>query len=259
MGIVDTDVWLEEDFDRPMAICKKLISQFPGHKPVEIYRQLQNFGMYKPSKICRDQFEAIRKNNLWHESDKIFKLYQSKWKGPDIPIYLFPINQRRNFLGRNDEKTKGGVSYPDRMFLFLSDKVDYRELEALFVHEYHHVCRLNKQKKPFKEYTLLDSLIIEGLAEYAVLVHCGRKYLANWCNLYTDQEYQEWWNKYLKNQLDLKKTEPKHDELLYGLGRFPKLLGYAAGFKLVSDFYKENHYSAKLSFGLPAEKYVINE
>ncbi|MDF1512080.1 DUF2268 domain-containing putative Zn-dependent protease, partial [Robertmurraya sp. DFI.2.37] len=34
-----------------------------------------------------------------------------------------------------------------KCFLFLTPLEDLMELEALFVHEYHHVCRMNKQKK----------------------------------------------------------------------------------------------------------------
>ena len=64
------------------------------------------------------------------------------------------------------------------------------------------------------------------------------------------------WEKYLENQLDEKKIEKGHDELLYGGGRVPELLGYAIGYKIVENYYKENRYSAKLSFKIPAKKYL---
>ena len=123
------------------------------------------FGMYKPMKVTRNIFEHMKSNNSWALTEKIFQFYSEKWDGPDIPIYLFPISQHANFFSRRTENLKGGVSFPDKMFLFVSDKLNTKELEALFVHEYHHVCRLNHQSKKFEEYTLLDSIIIEGLAE----------------------------------------------------------------------------------------------
>ncbi|MEH7274912.1 DUF2268 domain-containing protein, partial [Neobacillus vireti] len=233
MGIIQTDKWLEEEFDRPTKICEKLLPAFNGQSAPKIYNQLTEFGMYKPSPLTKEIFTMMKETNVWDEVRGIFHDYKKAWGGPDIPIYLFPIGQKRSFFSRQEEKVKGGVSYPDKMFLFLSNKLTSKELEALFVHEYHHICRLKMQTKRFEDYTLLDSIIIEGLAEYAVLVHCGRNYLADWCKMYTDAELEKLWNIYLQDNLELKKSERKHDDFLYGLGRVPNLLGYAAGFKIV--------------------------
>jgi uncharacterized protein YjaZ len=259
MGIIRTDKWLDEEFERPIKICEKLLPSFNGQRASNIYKQLTEFGMYRPSRSTKEIFHSLKANNVWEEVDFIFQEYKRKWGGPDIPIYPFPIGQERSFFSRQEEKVKGGVSYPDKMFLFLSNSLTAKELEALFVHEYHHICRLKKQTKRYEEYTLLDSIIIEGLAEYAVLVHCGRTYLADWCSMYTDTELKNLCGKYLNDHLAVKKSERKHDELLYGLGRAPKLLGYAAGFKIVENHYKNNHYSTKQSFILPAKKYILTE
>ncbi len=255
MGIIQTDQWLEKEFNYPTRICKKMLSVFHGQDEEEIYKQLLNFGMYKPSRVTKRIYESLKENKVWEKVEQLFYTYKRKWGGPDIPVYLFPISQQKGLFSRQ-EKVKGGVSFPDKMFLFLSDKVSVKELEALFVHEYHHVCRLNRQKKGFEEYTLLDSIIIEGLAEYAVLKHCGRQYLANWCTMYSESEMLQLWKKYLQNQLDKKKVEKGHDELLYGGGRVPDLLGYAIGYKIVENYYKENRYSTIITFKLPAKTYL---
>lgn len=259
MGIIRTDRWLEEMFDRPTKICEKLVPAFKGLSAPKIYNQLTDFGMYRASRMTKEIFNWMKENKIWEEVDGIFQEYKRIWGGPDIPIYLFPISQNRSFFSRREEKVKGGVSYPDKMFLFLSDRLNSKELEALFVHEYHHICRLNRQSKRFDEYTLLDSIIIEGLAEYSVLVHCGRNYLADWCTMYSGDELDDYWERYIEGNLDIKKSESRHDDLLYGTGRIPKLLGYAAGFKIVEDYYGHNHYSTKLSFALPAKKYLLTD
>jgi uncharacterized protein YjaZ len=259
MGIIRTDKWLEEEFDRPTKICEKLLPAFKGQTAPKIYNQLTDFGMYRASRRTKEIFNSMKENMVWEVAEGIFQAYRKKWGGPDIPIYLFPIGQDRSLFSRQDEKVKGGVSYPDKMFLFLSNSLTTKEIEALFIHEYHHICRLNMQSKRFEEYTLLDSIIIEGLAEYAVLVHCGRNYLADWCTMYSDSELEDLWDRYLQDHLDLKKSDRKHDDLLFGSGRIPKLLGYAAGFKIVENYYKANSYSTKISFSLPAEKYLSAE
>ena len=255
MGIIRTDEWLEEDFDNPLKICAKLLPYFNGQTQRGIYRELIHFGMYQPSRSSRNDHLKLLKQQAWDKVEKIFSKYKSSWNGPDIPIFLFPIGQSGSFF-RREEKGKAGVSFPDKMFLFLSSYDDPSDVEALIVHEYHHVCRMNMLEKSIEDYTLLDSLIIEGLAEYTVFKKCGRQYLAAWCSMYTEKELSKFWEIHLKNQLGKKKTERGHDELLYGGGRVPKLLGYAAGFYMIEKYYKNNHYSTKLSFTTPAETYL---
>lgn len=255
MGIIQTDRWLKDEFDRPVKICKQLIPYFKGQKEIDIYNQLINYGMYRPSRSSKLNLDYMNEENLWEQTGRLLHHYKNKWSGPDVPIFLFPLALSRGFFMRQ-EGNKSGVSFPDKMFLFISQLSDIKELEALFVHEYHHVCRLSSLKKKMDDYTLLESIIIEGLAEYTVLKTCGNDYLAKWCKLYSEKEITFFWKKYLSHQLLKRKNERGHDELLYGGGRIPHLLGYAAGFHIVEAFYRKNRYSTKLSFTMPAKKYL---
>jgi uncharacterized protein YjaZ len=255
MGIIRTDQWLEKEFNQPVKVCERLTPYFKDQKGNEVYQQLLQFGMYKPSRASLDAFNKMVNNQAWSKVDKVYKLYVEKWSGPKVPVFIFPIKQNGG-LFRKADRNKSGVSFSDKMFLFLSPEVDMDETEALFVHEYHHVCRLNKLKKNIREYTLLDSIIIEGLAEYAVLKNCGKQYLAEWCSMYSKIEIDMFWERFLKDYLSVKKKERLHDELLYGNGRFPKLAGYAAGFSIVQEYYQTHPYSVKRSFTIPAENLI---
>ena len=256
MGIVRTDKWMKDDFDRPIDICKKLVPYFNGQSETSIYSELMNYGMYKPSRASSSNLNFMDQHDLWKKVEHIFLQYKQKWSGPDIPIFLFPLAQSGGFFVRQDN-LKSGVSYPDKMFLFISKLEDLKELEALFVHEYHHVCRLRKLNKKMKDYTLLDSLIFEGLAEYAVLKNCGNNYLAKWCKRYSKRDLLEFWDALLKGYLDLRKSEPAHDKLLYGGGKYPILVGYAVGFAIVEYYYNDQKYNTKLSFSLPASDFIV--
>ncbi|CRK83474.1 DUF2268 domain-containing protein [Neobacillus massiliamazoniensis] len=256
MGVIRTDQWLKDDFDRPIEMFKKLIPYFKGQNENKIYQQLLKFGMYRPNRLSKKNLKWMLEKNVWNKVDQLFQHYRSSWSGPDIPIFLFPLDQAGGFLIRRQESNKSGVSFPDKMFLFLSGVEDLKEIEAVFVHEFHHVCRLRKINKNMNEYTLLDSIIIEGLAEYAVMRNCGRPYIANWCRLYSASEMEHFWEQFFSRHLARRKDERIHDDLLYGGGRIPKLLGYALGFNIVENFYKNNQYSTKLSFSIPATKYI---
>lgn len=256
MGVIRTNQWMEKHFDRPMKICEKLRPYFKNQKAAEIYHELSKFGMYRPSWQSKKYLDKMLEADVWNLVSKMFYKYKDKWSGPDIPVFLFPMEQKGGLFTRKEERRKAGVSYPDKMFLFLSHYDDPKEIEALLVHEYHHVCRLRALNKNMEDYTLLDSIVIEGLAEYAVLKHCGKEYLANWCHMYSEDEHEIFWDRFLKPQLTKKKNERIHDELLYGGGRYPQLLGYSSGYNIIEKFYEKYHYSAKLSFNTPASEYV---
>lgn len=255
MGMMRTDQWLQKDFDRPIVMCEKLRPYFNGESANEVYNQLKNFGMYRPSKFTRDYLNQMLDHNIWNRVGRLFTDYKNKWNGPDIPVFLFPVAQTGSFFKR-EKNSKAGVSFPDKMFLFLSNYEDMKEVEALLVHEYHHVCRMNMSDKILEDYSLLDSLIIEGLAEYAVLKHCGKEYLANWCHMYSEKELLLFWDKFIKNRLNKKKNERDHDDLLYGGRGIPRLLGYAVGYNIIKEYYEKNNYSTKHSFTIPSAKFI---
>jgi len=254
VGGVKTDHWLETDFQRPLEICERMRDSFGGDSPKKIYQYLLDFGMYRPNRHTLQSFNELKEKKTWDCLDKIFLKYKKKWQGPDVPVYLFPKNTGGIFSTRTQDSRKSGVSFEDKVFLFISPLEDEKELEALFVHEYHHVCRLNKLKKKVKDYTLLDSVILEGLAENAVLEMLGENYLAKWCTQYSTKELSKIWNQDFKENLHCKKTDRMHDDLLFGLKKYPPLIGYAIGYRIVSLYKEKNILSTIDSFTLTSEK-----
>ena len=61
----------------------------------------------------------------------------------------------------------------------------------MFTHEYNHVCRLSKFQKSEEDYVLLDSIILEGLAENAVRERLGEEFLATWTSYYSNEELKK--------------------------------------------------------------------
>ncbi|PLR78824.1 hypothetical protein CU633_03260 [Bacillus sp. V3-13] len=255
MGIVNTDAWLKRDFENPVKICSKFADLFENDHPKKIYEYLLEFGMYRPGRACKKSYLKLVERKVWTKVGGLFNKYRNLWKGPDVPVFIFPINEENRGLMK-ETGGKAGVSFKDKIFLFLSSAGDIKEIEALFVHEYHHVCRMHKIKKPLDEYTLLDSLIMEGLAEQAVNHYCGKKYIGNWCHLYSEKELIRYWDRYISDNLDLSRNHKKHDMLLFGTGPYPRLLGYAIGYYLISEFKKDANFSIKRSLVMPAKRFL---
>ncbi|WP_147533237.1 DUF2268 domain-containing protein [Bacillus marasmi] len=270
MGVIDTDKWLDEQFNHPIEVCKKLLFSDNRHKQADkrsnslnrketqalrnFYRYLQNFGMYRPTKLTYTTFEELKEREVWSTVEEMFVHYQQRWRGPDIPVYIFPFAGNQGLFTRSTNDRKSGVSFHDKLFLFLTPKLSKKDIEALFVHEYHHVCRLNKIEKSIKDYTLLDSIVLEGLAEVAVETNCGADYLAPWCKKYSDEQIGGFWKKYLSDHLKVKKEESLHDQLLFGERGFPYMVGYAVGYKVVKTFLDKQPLTTQETFTIRAEK-----
>jgi len=244
------------NFDNPKKICERLTDHFPGEvNPQRIYRYLMDFGMYKPNQKSRKTYEEMKSRKLWENIEKIHLKYKSKWNGPDIPIFIFPMDASNGRLMK-EGKGKSGVSFKDKLFLFLTPIEDPKEIEALFVHEYHHVCRMNGLIKDPSEYTLLDSIILEGLAEHAVAKNCGEEYTGDWSRRYSTEELAEFWKKDLAEKLDITRKDKQHDQILFGVGSRPRLLGYAMGYEIVKQFKQHKNFTEKASFKIPSDKFT---
>jgi uncharacterized protein YjaZ len=149
-----------------------------------------------------------------------------------------------------DQNGKSGLAFKDKLFLFLSDQNSDNEIRALLVHEYNHVCRLAKNGKQEENYVLLDSIILEGLAENAVRELVGEEYLAKWTSYYTEGQLNQMWKKIIYPNRNIPKSHPKHQEFLYGFRLLPKMLGYCVGYYLVKNYLEEHERTSSDLFPL---------
>lgn len=249
-----TDNWLEKWMDEPLKVCKKVVSEQENIR--SFYEYLKFFGMYQPSRLSRNIFNNLKEMNVWEKVNKIFLKYKKLWNGPDIPIYIFPINANNRQLIRQTNG-KSGVTFKNKMFLFLSSTNDEKEWEALFVHEYHHATRMNKIKKEVKDYNLLDSLILEGLAEYAVQEYCGEKYLNIWCKTYSEKQLKFYWNNDFKDKLEINRNYSIHDDLLFGKKFVPAMMGYALGYRIIVEYSRKHDLTTMKGLSMQSEELLV--
>ncbi len=253
MGVISTDKWLIKAYDDPIKMCEKLEALFPGADSTEIYHHLMINGMYQtPLKNGKQLIRYLQRKKIWDFVRKELTHLKHIWNGPDIPVFIFPSSDSRRLKQENNGKS--GLAFADKLFLFISDETSKEEMRALFIHEYNHVCRMQKFPKKEKDYVLLDSIILEGLAEQAVHEKLGEEHLASWCKYYPDDMLEKWWKTKLIPNRDIPKTDRSHHDLLYGLRFQPKMLGYSVGYYIVQKFAKENKMNTKDLMTLPSEE-----
>ncbi|MFJ6209094.1 DUF2268 domain-containing protein [Lysinibacillus sp. NPDC092081] len=247
MSVIPTDEWLKEliasqrlnhsknleDLQRSI-LSSRLVEIFIGGSPDEIQFELQQQGLFKSHE--KIDINKLKKQNVWEVVQKEFIYLKERWSGPNIPIYIFPITQEQTITKKN------GVAYPNALFLYIGE-LEKQELKALFAHEYNHVCRLQYLNKSLDEVTLLDSLILEGLAECAVEEIYGDKWLALWLRYYSIEKMHEIWKEHFLPQINIQGLN-NHVEFLYG-GKLPQWIGYCIGYEIVRTYIK-NHSSHNL-------------
>lgn len=209
-------------------------------------------GMYRT--VDENIYHCLPKN-VWKQVDDAYKILQKKWNGPPVPIFVFPADETNTRI-KKDFNGKSGLAFKDKLFLFFSKHNTQSEIKAVLTHEYNHVCRLKYYKKAEANYTILDTVILEGLAENAVREHCGESELASWTNYYSDERLHKIVEQLIIPNQNVKRNERKYPDLLYGKGFYPKMVGYCAGYYLVKQYMNSTKLQTNAILGLESEEFV---
>jgi uncharacterized protein YjaZ len=244
VSVIRTDQWLLELSDRPMDICEKIKVHFKDADASEIYDYLNLHGMYLPFQDENKLVITLQKNNVWEMVQEELQQLQQIWEGPDVPIYIFPSDPNNPILNK-EFGGKSGLAFKNTLFLFISEKNKEKDIKSLLTHEYNHVCRLSKYPKNEDEYVLLDSIILEGLAEHAVLERYGEEYVSPWTFLYTNEQLEKMWKRLIYPNRNIHKTDYIHQDLLYGSHFYPKMSGYCVGYYLVKKHIEARNLTSK--------------
>lgn len=233
MGVMKTDEWLKQllasDGNAITAhkeiICTPIISFFKNVTAGEIQFELFRQGLFKPDEI--GIVEQFLSKPYWKIVEREYNRLRKLWNGPDTAVIILPITK--------SGPQKNGVAYRKALVLFFTTKIKKVELKALLAHEYNHVCRLACLQKSPDETSLLDSLIIEGLGEYAVEQLYGEQYLSPWTKRYSMKQLDPIWKKYFIPNLQIKGVT-NHREFLFGNRSMPPWIGYCIGYRIVQSF-----------------------
>jgi len=251
MSVIDTYLWLSKlsvayvnqsgkipDTLQCTILCAPIVELFPGSSPEELQYELLNYGLFNPSESVglESRVAKMKNQKYWEHIDLEYQFLKNLWQGPEVSIYIFPITKVDCVDG---SPTKNGVAYKSAVFLFLSEELTSEEIRALFAHEYNHICRRNFVGLEPKEITLMDSLIIEGLAEYAVKDLYGEEWLGPWRNLYSFEKVLNIWHTAFIHSIHLKGLE-NHRSFLYGEkeSSLPEWIGYSIGYQIVDSYLK---------------------
>ncbi|GGE72219.1 DUF2268 domain-containing protein [Priestia taiwanensis] len=249
MGIIRTDALLLKYYDKPLEVCKKLLRYVPFSDEKEMYTYLRMQGMYEPVDRGKESVKELQHKRLWLQLQDEFLSLRQWLSGPDIPVFIFPLYR---LFALERKVNKNGIATRKSIFLFGEPDISIEEWKALLTHEYHHVVRIHALEEKEND-TLLDSIVMEGLAEYAVYERYGEEVNADWTKLYTKEEAGMMWKKLMRKHHEVKKHTKQHDFLLNGLGFYPSMLGYNVGYHIVQDAVEHTKATTKELLGKSAQ------
>ena len=230
---------LQQDY-----VINPLLPYFNGANTMEIQQHLYQFGLFIPHKNEKDKIVRWLKKDFKSHVQKIYQYLQSKWDGPSPSIFILPSNEENRELSILFNGSSG-LSYPDKLFLFLPVDATTKQLAALFIHEYSHVCRLHHLYKENQEMTILDAIILEGIAEVIVRKKLGKDAGNQYIRKLDNDVFERYWNRWIKGKEATKRHDHLHDKIMSGSHSIPKNLGYLLGYHLVNQYAEENSISMK--------------
>ncbi|MFC4402645.1 DUF2268 domain-containing protein [Gracilibacillus xinjiangensis] len=257
MTVQPTSKWLQNYLDSPFSnmtdkmkqhrdiLCKPIEAYFDEVNALSIQNHLLHHGLFPPSPSDEHIINKWLQRKYDQLVEKLYKKYRKAWSGPSANIFIFPSNYHSKEL---NERFSGctGLSYPKKLFLFINHQAKAKQVAALFLHEYSHTCRLNFFKKSEADYTLLDAIILEGVAEYVVRSILGEEFGNQWIKHYSYDEAKWYIEKWVYPNLTVTRNQPKHDLIMYGnMHGIPQNLGYHIGYYLIQQFTKDKTFSIK--------------
>ncbi|MFB7139603.1 DUF2268 domain-containing protein [Gottfriedia sp. NPDC056225] len=237
-------------------VMKKLLPYFPKYDEDSLYKYLLSHGLSKLTIESKDDLSSLYEKNIWKSLSDEFEKLKREFNGPDLPIFILPCHQTRSMF-KNKTYHRGGIAYKNCICLFLSPLEGILQHKAVLLHEYHHIVRLTKLYKN-KKVTLLDAMILEGLAETAVLDKYGEAVQAPWTNQYSSAQCEIYYKRYLIDKLDLTSNDDDFSKYLYGGNGIPKLLGYSVGYDIVKSCTEQTEWSTEILLRTPSKKIKEN-
>ncbi|MCR8849323.1 DUF2268 domain-containing protein [Rossellomorea sp. SC111] len=159
-----------------------------------------------------------------------------------------PIQFELLILDQHDEFVKeklGGISaYTEwngqMCFIVAADEGVRDTLKSVIFHEYHHHWRMSKHNMTEGNETLLDRLVLEGLAEHFVRIELGDAFLGPYKSVLSEKEAQQLWETTFRHHIHDKGK--RTDSYMFGNKelQLPFWGGYSIGYYLVEWYMNEN-------------------
>lgn len=269
MKIKNTATWLQdyvnnkgEYFEDNLRLheeklCVPLTDYFDHADALSIQQHLIQHGMFFPDPTDKHIINQMILLRYWDKVEELLQTLEAAWGKRKGTLFVFPSDFTNNQLLHHFNGVSG-LSFPDKLFLFITDQTTDIQLHALLIHEYSHVCRLQAFSSQINTLTLADAICLEGIAEYAVKEKLGEEYCSPWVHLYSNKQLNEIWTEWIKPNVTITSTDLQHFALMYGSDEIPRWAGYAVGYSFIDQYTQQHKPSLKQLLATPTQ-HILSE
>ena len=229
----------------------------------EEFEMMLFFGMFNLNNSIHSLEEQLTnmrsldfENLIKEELELLQKQYPSN---RPVQFELFILDENDDFVKSKLNGVSAFTDWDGKMcFAVLPEENVRSTLKSVVTHEYHHHWRISALGLNEDDETLLDRMVLEGLAEHFVKTRLGDEYLGPYKDALSESQAKKIWESTYKNHIDDKGTSTD----LYMFGSKDKSLpfwgGYSLGFYLIKWFLDKNKdISIKDLTLLPSDKFII--
>jgi uncharacterized protein YjaZ len=256
------ETFLEEIATNPEANRKDLFQEV-FHLSEEEFETIVFFGIFNLDceiGILKTQLKKLQ--TLAYEDfikDELTLLQKEFPVSKTVEFELFILDDQDRFV----REKLGGVSaftdWSGKMFFAVLPDAHVRlTLRSVINHEYHHHWRTHALNMTEQNQTLMDRLILEGLAEHFVKIRLGDAYLGPYKDSLTEEQAEDLWESTYK----LYRNELGEGTDIYMFGsedaKLPFWGGYAIGYYLVKWYLEKNEGSSiEYITSLSSEQFLL--
>lgn len=222
MYVIQTHSLFQDLKNRDLHTYPLVQTIFPNVPAAAVHFELRQQGLLETG-------EMPLQLDVWAIIERQLYELMKQWDGPTTQVAILPIRHG---------VVKNGVAYKHGICLFVSSHISIKELHSLITHEYHHICRQHAYKSTP---TLLDSVIMEGLAEHAVESLFGEHAVSSWTKRYPFEDIHHYWHTHFLAHLSVSGLH-NHQHFLFGDAKLqlPAHIGYCTGYRIVEAFLMKN-------------------
>jgi len=216
------------------------------------------FNLESDIEMLETQLNKLR--NLAYEEfirDELILLQKEFPVSKTIEFELFILDEQDQFV----REKLGGVSaftdWSGKLFFAVFPDAQVRStLRSVINHEYHHHWRTHALAITEQNQTLMDRLILEGLAEHFVKIRLGEAYLGPYKDALTEKQAENLWESMYKSRRN--ELGERTDVYMFGSKKenLPFWGGYSIGYYLVKWYLEKNEGSSiEYMTSLASEKF----
>lgn len=228
----------------------------------EEFEMMSFFGMFNLNNdinSLEEQLNIMRslnfENFIKEELELLHKQYPSN---RPVQFELFILDENDDFVKSKLNGVSAFTDWDGKMcFAVLPEENVRSTIQSVVTHEYHHHWRISVLEIKEDGETLLDRMVLEGLAEHFVKTRLGNEYLGPYKDALSESQAKMIWENTYKNHIYDKGTSTD----LYMFGSKDKSLpfwgGYSLGYYLIKWFLdRNNDISIKDLTRLQSERFI---